>query len=352
MQGWLTSAGLSEAWVNYLIIDSSGKPTGWRLLMLIGAAPAVLTFFIRLMVPESQKWQHEQQTGKTSNWATRDLLGVLIGSAGPLFMIYLWARDRGLPLQIGGSIVGLIVALVGYTYPVYRYLQRSRSQAQASGAAPVTRFAEMGPTLRRMLLGACLSGVALLGTWASVQRAPTWADKLAEKGARESQLAEDEIVQVRGSARAFTQIVSAIGAIVGTMLGAVACDGLGRRWTYSLLCLGSLVSSLLFFQLNTSYGPMFLVSVFFAGGLTASFYGWLPLYLPELFPTSVRATGQGFSFNFGRILAAVGALQTGNLIGLFSGGIPAACSVMSLVYLVGMVLIWFAPETRGQPLPE
>jgi len=120
MQGWLTSAGLSEAWVNYLIIDSSGKPTGWRLLMLIGAAPALLTFFIRLAVPESEKWKHEQETGKTSNWATRDLLGVLIGSAGPLFMIYLWARDRGLPLQIGGSVLGLIVALVGYTYPVYR----------------------------------------------------------------------------------------------------------------------------------------------------------------------------------------------------------------------------------------
>ena len=47
----------------------------------------------------------------------------------------------------------------------------------------------------------------------------------------------------------------------------------------------------------------------------ASFYGWLPLYLPELFPTRVRATGQGFGFNFGRILAAVGVLQVPVLMG-------------------------------------
>ena len=129
---------------------------------------------------------------------------------------------------------------------------------------------------------------------------------------------------------------------------------IGRRPTYALLCVGSLGSSLLFFQMNTAYGPMFLACVFLAGGMTASFYGWLPLYLPELFSTRVRATGQGFSFNFGRILAAVAALQTGTLIGLFkdSGGLPMACSIMSLIYVVGAAIIWLAPETKGQPLPE
>ena len=95
-----------------------------------------------------------------------------------------------------------------------------------------------------------------------------------------------------------------------------------------------------------------LALVFLAGACTASFYGWLPLYLPELFRTRVRATGQGFSFNFGRVLAAVGVLQTGNLMGLFKGGYPQACSVMGLIYLVGLAIIWLAPETRGQPLPE
>ena len=104
--------------------------------------------------------------------------------------------------------------------------------------------------------------------------------------------------------------------------------------------------------MNDSYGPQFLASVFVAGGLSASFYGWLPLYLPELFRTRVRATGQGFSFNFGRIIAAIGALQTGNLMGLLGGSYPQACSIMALIYVVGLGVIWLAPETRGKPLPE
>ena len=75
----------------------------------------------------------------------------------------------------------------------------------------------------------------------------------------------------------------------------------------------------------------------------------------------MRATGQGFSFNFGRILAAIGTLQIGSLLKLVAGyetfagvkgGYPIACSVVCGVYLIGMGLIWLAPETKGQGLPE
>jgi hypothetical protein len=67
----------------------------------------------------------------------------------------------------------------------------------------------------------------------------------------------------------------------------------------------------------------------------------------------VRAFGQGFAFNFGRVIAAVGALQFGYLQrAVFDGSIPKACSVLSLIYVIGMVVIWFAPETHKQPLPE
>src|SRR5690606_3650195 len=52
MHGWLLAAGLPESWVEYLVVDAYGEPTGWRLLMIVGAAPALLTFFIRMMVPE------------------------------------------------------------------------------------------------------------------------------------------------------------------------------------------------------------------------------------------------------------------------------------------------------------
>jgi hypothetical protein len=96
----------------------------------------------------------------------------------------------------------------------------------------------------------------------------------------------------------------------------------------------------------------FLIVVGLAGGITASFYGWLPLYVPELFPTRIRATGQGFAFNFGRVLAAVAALESGRLLDHFERDYARMGAIMSLVYIVGMVLIWFCPETKGQPLPE
>ena len=154
-----------------------------------------------------------------------------------------------------------------------------------------------------------------------------------------------------------------LGAITGTIAAAFAGDYFGRRKTYFCLCAMSLVSVWCLFHGNTSYGPWLLFWSYAAGACSASFYGWLPLYLPELFATRVRATGQGFGFNFGRIIAAVGSLQLGNLVNYFAGGLtlgpwelaggfPTACSLLSLIYVVGMCLIWFAPETKGRPLPD
>jgi hypothetical protein len=191
--------------------------------------------------------------------------------------------------------------------------------------------------------------VALLATWGAAQWVPAWADQLTGDPARQ--------------AKEWSQIAAGSGAMIGTILAALAGDWIGRRLAYFLLCVLSLVSVFVQFQMNTSYGIAFLGSSFLIGACTASFYGWLPLYLPELFRTRVRATGTGFGFNFGRILAAVGVLQTGNLMGLFqsnvsflgrtwSGGYPLACTTMGLIYIVGMFLIWLAPETGGRPLPE
>src|SRR5262249_47024885 len=146
---------------------------------MVGTLPALLTFFIRLFVPESRKWQQEKGRGHTSGWATLDLLGVAVGALGPALMIYLWAWDEPawlhtLPVRLAGSAAGLLVAAAGYAYPVVRYQQRQAALGSGEHA--------WGPTLRRLLLAACLSGVALLGTWCSVQWAPSWADSLSDKG--------------------------------------------------------------------------------------------------------------------------------------------------------------------------
>ena len=158
------------------------------------------------------------------------------------------------------------------------------------------------------------------------------------------------------------QIFLALGAIIGTILAAFAGDWLGRRITYTLLCIGSFVSLVFLYLANDIYGAKFLWSAFVAGGFTAAFYGWFPLYFPELFPTSIRATSQGFAFNFGRVIAAVGALQTSALTYWFARGIPdnrveldafpKAGATLAGIYLIGVLIIWLGPETRGKPLPE
>lgn len=344
----LLGVGLPTATVEMLVASK-----GWRILMLLGAAPALLTFFFRLFVPESEKWQHEQGKGTTSHWATQDLWGVLIGALGPTLIVFVWAVPvEQFPASFGSlgigitrgivSILGIGIATIGYTYPVLRFLKRLRA---SDGYVETTASQHI---VGRMLLCACLSGVALMGTWGAAQWAPSWAGKLTNNA---------------DGVREWTQIYSASGAILGTIVAALLCDYMGRRACYALLCVLSFLSCMVMYQWNDAYGTQFLLSTFAMGTCTAAFYGWLPLYLPELFGTKVRATGQGFGFNFGRILAAVGTLQTGALTGMFKTdvhwlgltfreGYPGACSVTCFIYFIGLLVIAFAPETKGQPLPE
>jgi MFS transporter, SHS family, sialic acid transporter len=329
------SIGLPELWVQSLF-----NHEGWRFMMMVGAVPALLTFFIRAFVPESTKWEREKRKGSTANWMSKDLLGVLLGAIGACALVALWTQELHLGLRIFASVLCLIVIASGYTYPVIRFLQRTHAK---DSSQPTWH-----PTLRRMLLAALLSGVALLGTWGSAQQAPTHAAEVADK--------EWKALPAEGRpplppAKEYTQIATGFGAIVGTILAALLGDWLGRRLTYCLMCVGSLAIVPAFYLGADSFGATFLVLAWLLGAITASFYGWLPLYLPELFPTALRATGQGFGFNFGRVLAAIGVLQLGNLTVLL-GGLPRVCSALSVVYLAGLVLIWFVPETKGKPLPD
>jgi MFS transporter, SHS family, sialic acid transporter len=191
-----------------------------------------------------------------------------------------------------------------------------------------------------MLLAAGLSGVPLLATWGGVMWQYNFVDDLT-KGT------SDHAVS-----RPMTMFASSFGAVIGCVAAAVFGHRFGRKPVYALMCVISMAVMFGFFRLNTHYGWQFLASAAVLGGVSASFYGWLPLYLPELFPTRVRATGQGFGYNFGRVIAAVGALQTGALLKAFDNNYGEACAVAAGVYVVGLILILFAPETKGKPLPD
>ncbi len=326
-EGVLLAIGLSKSTADYLLSGSA-----WRLLMISGALPAFLILLIRLFVPESEKWEAERDRGHTSHWANVDLFGVLIGSFAAVMIIWAWSpAGTGALAATGITVVGLVVALFGFLYPVRRYLARSEA------AGSFTHSHNQG-VVRMMMFGAGVAAVALLGTWGSTQWASRWAIELEPDAARH--------------AKEWTLFWLSMGAIVGTMIAALCAGRFGRRITYAVLCVTSIGGALLLYQTNTSYGAYFLFCTFIAGATTASFYGFFPLYLPELFPTAVRATGQGFAFNFGRIIAAIGGLQTANLMLFFDNSFPKAASVMAAIYLVGLGIIWLGPETKDRPLPE
>src|SRR5262245_53495110 len=102
--GFMLRIGMSQSVVDRLV---SGE--GWRLMMIVGALPALIMFFIMRVVPESHKWEAERDKGGTSHWATRDLLGVVIGAIGAAMVVVLWspafrdlfpnlARDDAIPV--------------------------------------------------------------------------------------------------------------------------------------------------------------------------------------------------------------------------------------------------------------
>jgi len=259
--------------VGFLLVGWVGKvfpvtPSSWRWMFLVGGLPALLVVFIRLFVPESERWK----------------ISVSHGVSRPFREIF------------------------------------------ASGL------------LRNTLLAIAFSSIALIGTWGSVQWIPLWVDQIT--GGKMPQ------------AKAVIQMVSAYGAITGCLVGPLVGGKIGRRPAFFGLCLGSLLICAFLFRTLSEYDTLFVVTVFFAGCFTAAFYGWFPLYLPELFPTRVRATGQGVSYNFGRIFAAVGAMAGGQLVAYFDGSYAEAGAVVTLIYVLGLVLIWFAPETKGKPLPD
>lgn len=327
IQEWsVQSLGLSQDTANYWLQHSA-----WRLLMVIGALPALLIFFIQIFVPESHKWEEEKASGATSHWSNSDLLGVLLGGLVSLVIIYIWSPLTPVSKGVAGvlTVVGLVAVIWGFVFPVRRYLARS-------GAAGGMNEAARAQVMRHLALGGLIAGVALLGTWGAAQQAPKWSTEIPANGCL--------------FPKEYTQIWTSLGAIIMTLITPLIGDLLGRRLSYTLACVVAMASALLFYQTNSAgISTWFFVTAFLMGGMTASFYGFFPLYLPELFPTSVRATGQGFCFNVGRVIAAVGGLQIANLVASF-GTAANAYSVLCCIYLVGMVVVWFAPETKGHAL--
>lgn len=212
------------------------------------------------------------------------------------------------------------------------WLAARQQRGTRKQAAPLRELFQ--PQLIRITLtGILLGSIPLIGAWAASKWMIPWADKIA---------GETHI-----GYKAMTQGWWATGAIIGSMAGAYIANKLGRRRSYFLISVGSFLLTLAMFNLTAPLKPSFLPVVFVQGFVATLFFGWLPLYLPQLFPTHVRATGSGISYNVGRFATAGGVLAAGGIFHLLGGSYPAVGTAASFIYACGILTIWLVPDSVG-----
>jgi SHS family sialic acid transporter-like MFS transporter len=236
-------------------------------------------------------------------------------------------------LAAAPGTLGLLVLFFLPESPAW--LASRRGNAEKTRTRPVPELFRP-PLLEITLIGIMLGSIPLVGAWAASKWMIPWADQIGGV--------------VQPDYKAMTQGWWAFGAILGSFAGGQIAGVLGRRRSYFLISLGSLVLTIAMFQLTAPLQRSFFPIVFAQGFVATLFFGWLPLYLPELFPTHVRATGSGISYNVGRFATAGGVLAAGALFTAFGGSYPAVGTAAAMIYGLGMVAIWWAPDTTRTSL--
>ena len=273
--------------------------------------------------------------------AKRPLLAGVLGSAANVgfllsAIIGLLAGSYGWRILL---LIGLAPSLLAFVIRFYVKEPERWTRVRKRGEKTDLKQLWETPLRNRTILATIVSSVVMVGTWGVFQWIPSWVNTIVGGDASRQ--------------RATTQMFMAFGQIIGAFIGGTLAEWFGRRRSYALFCIGSLIFSVVLYGIVTTYGMQLLLMATVAGIFSAAFFGWLPLYLPELFPTRIRATGEGITYNFGRVLAAGGVfLGTGNLVAYFDGSFALAGATMASVYLIGLIVIWFLPETKGGILPE
>jgi MFS family permease len=196
------------------------------------------------------------------------------------------------------------------------------------------------PRLQRStIVGIIIAAAMMIGSWGGITLLPNWIRELLGKNGDPAKITSLAFMLMMGA------------GIPG--YAAVVWGGkiMGRRPLYFLCSLGGLLASLYMFLAIKNldellwFAPVY--GFFVMGGF--AIFG---LYLPELFPTRVRATGQGICYNVSRAMTAIGPLAVAYFGLATFGSLPHAAATTAIAYVVGLIAIWFGPETWRKPLAD
>jgi MFS family permease len=261
----------------------------WRLLFLIGALPGLCVFYLMRALEESERWLTAVRERR-------------------------WEAIEG----------------------------QTQAPGAKSGRRPftLTSLFRSPEARRRLWLTFLMSLATTTGWWAVSTWSPVYAEQLAA--------AQGEPAGVWGARVA---LIYTLGGWIAYMASGFVADWLGRRKYLLLLFAGSLVITWATY-LWTGDLWTFSVLAFFNGVITLGFgFSWMAIYPVELFTSSVRSTAASVVFNGARLIAWVFPIIAGTLVANF-GGITNAALIISSIYVVGLFVPWFLPETVGKPLPH
>ena len=285
-------AGTISITLGFLVQGSS-----WRIMFLAGTLPAILAILIRRNLKEPERWTRTVATTSDAR----------LGSIRELFGDPRWRRNTivGMLLAFSG-----VVGLWGIGFYSYRLIRQVFQ----------TTFLEQGQQLG-------LTGTALADFVESKKN--VWAG--------------------------ITSLIQNFGGFWGVYAFSRITQVTGRKPAFAASFVLAMISTASTFWFLDSFSDIFWM-IPIMGFCQLTLFGGYAIYFPELFPTRLRSTGTSFCYNVGRLVAASGPLVLGQLeSGLYRGKPEAlryAGVTMCAVFLIGLMALPFAPETKGKPLPE
>jgi MFS family permease len=250
-------------------------------------------------------------------------------------------------------LFGLIPAAVAFVVRLFvKEPERWKKAAAGSHAKISELFSPQ--TIRLTISGFCMALTALIMWWSCNAFIPVVAKGLAVREAAALGL-DAGFTEAMGQQWVKTATNSFnLGGLIGTLLTIPIAKYLGRKKMFFVYYLAAAASIMAAFGLDMD--PHTRLYMYFPIGLTVfGVFGSFTYYLPELFPTRLRATGAGFTYNIGRLVAAVGPFLVGAIA---AGGANALDSALGVLFWVGAVpiagllLMPFVIETKGQALAD